>query len=91
MTFPRCSKLQSKRVHANSKKSTHRDASLPKDRRDRHLNEKKTIDIYKGDTVEINPATKSDLTKHFDKVQVDLKSDLSDWPKLRKELKRLSP
>jgi len=41
--------------------------------------------------VEINPAAKSDLTKHFDKIQVDLKSDLSDWPKVRKELKRLSP
>jgi len=64
---------------------------LPKERRDRHLKEKKATDICKGDTVEINPAAKSDLTKHFDKIQVDLKSDLSDWPKVRKKLKRLSP
>jgi bifunctional DNA-binding transcriptional regulator/antitoxin component of YhaV-PrlF toxin-antitoxin module len=59
---------------------------LPKDWRNRYLKGKKAIVIYKGDLVEIRPFTKSDLTKFFDKVEVDLKSDLSDWHKVRKEL-----
>ena len=43
--------------------------------------------VYKGDHVEIRPFNKSDLTKYFDKVEMDLKSDLSDWHKVRKELR----
>jgi len=38
--------------------------------------------------VEIRPFTKFDLSKYFDRVEVDLKSDLSDWHKVRKELQR---
>ena len=59
---------------------------LPKDWRNRYLKGKKAIVIYKGDLVEIRPFIKSDLTKFFDKVEVDLKSDLSDWHNVRKEL-----
>ena len=59
---------------------------LPKDWRNRYLKGKKAIIVYKGDLVEIRPFTKSDLTKYFDKVEVDLKSDLSDWNKVKKEL-----
>lgn len=29
---------------------------------------------------------KSDLTKFFDKVKVDIKSPLNDWEKVKKEL-----
>jgi len=61
---------------------------LPKNWRDRYLKGKKAIVVYKGDLVEIRPFTKFDLTKYFDKVEVDLKSDLSDWHKVRKELRR---
>lgn len=60
---------------------------LPKDWRNRYLKGKKAIIVYKGDVVEIRPFTKSDLTKYFDKVEVDLKSDLADWHKVRKELR----
>jgi len=60
---------------------------LPKEWRDRYLEGKKAIIIYKGDVVEIRPFEKCDLTKYFDKVKVDLKSDLSDWHKVRKELR----
>jgi bifunctional DNA-binding transcriptional regulator/antitoxin component of YhaV-PrlF toxin-antitoxin module len=60
---------------------------LPKNWRDRYLKGKKVIIVYKGDVVEIRPFKKSDLTKYFDKVEVDLKSDLSDWHKVRKELR----
>ena len=60
---------------------------LPKDWRDRYLKGKKAIIVYKGDVVEIRPFVESDLTKFFDKVEVDLKSDLSDWHNVRKELR----
>jgi bifunctional DNA-binding transcriptional regulator/antitoxin component of YhaV-PrlF toxin-antitoxin module len=63
---------------------------LPREWRARHLKGKKAIIICKGDLVEIRPFSKSDLTKYFDKVQVDLKSDLSEWHKVRKELKSVS-
>ncbi len=60
---------------------------LPKDWRDRYLKDKKAIIVSKGDVVEIRPFAKSDLTKYFDKVEVDIKSNLSDWHKVRKELR----
>ena len=60
---------------------------LPKDWRDRHLKGKKAIIVHKGDVVEIRPFIKSDLTKFFDRVEVDLISDLADWHKVRKELR----
>lgn len=60
---------------------------LPKNWRDRYLKGKKAIVSLKGDLIEIRPFTKADLTKYFDKVEVDLKADLSDWHKVRKELR----
>jgi len=60
---------------------------LPKEWRDRYLKGKKAIIVYKENVVEIRPFDKSDLTKYFDKLEVDLKSDLSDWHKVRKELR----
>ena len=63
---------------------------LPKEWRNRYLKGKKAIIVYKGDIVEIRPFTKSDLTKYFDKVEVELKSDLSDWHKVRNELKSVT-
>jgi bifunctional DNA-binding transcriptional regulator/antitoxin component of YhaV-PrlF toxin-antitoxin module len=62
---------------------------LPKNWRDRYLEGKKAIVSFKGDTIEIRPFTKVDLTKYFDKVDVELKADLSEWHKVRKELRRL--
>ncbi len=61
--------------------------SLPKDWRSKYLKGKKAIVISKGDTVEIRPYAKTDLTKYFDKVEVDLKANLSDWHSVRKELR----
>lgn len=61
---------------------------LPKSWRDRYLKGKKAIVVFKDDLVEIRPFEKSDLTKYFDKVEADLKSDFSDWHKVRKELRR---
>jgi bifunctional DNA-binding transcriptional regulator/antitoxin component of YhaV-PrlF toxin-antitoxin module len=62
---------------------------LPKNWRSRYLKGKKAIIVSKGDVVEVRPFTKADLTKYFDSVEVDLKSDLSEWHKVRKELRRL--
>ena len=62
---------------------------LPKNWRDRYLKVKKAIISFKGDLIEIRPFTKTDLTEYFDKVDVDLKADLSDWHKVRKELRRI--
>lgn len=61
---------------------------LPKNWRDRYLKGKKAIVSFKEDLIEIRPFTKADLTTYFDKVDVDLKADLSDWHKTRKELRR---
>jgi len=61
---------------------------LPKEWRNRYLKGKKAIVVFKGDSVEIRPFTRLDLTKYFDKVEVDLRWDLSDWHRVRKELRR---
>lgn len=60
---------------------------LPKTWRDKYLKNKKAIISAKGDTIEIKPYAATDLTEYFDKVDVDLKADLSDWHKVRKELR----
>ncbi len=62
---------------------------LPKNWRDRYLENKKAIVSLKGDTIEIRPFTNADLTKYFDKVDVEVKADLSEWHKVRKELRRM--
>lgn len=60
---------------------------LPKEWRNRYLKGKKAVVVYRGEIVEIRPFAKCDLTKYFDKVEVDLKADLDDWHKVRKELR----
>jgi len=60
---------------------------LPKSWRKKYLKNKKAIVSAKGDTIEIKPFTSIDLTEYFDKIEVDIKADLSDWHKVRRELK----
>ena len=60
---------------------------LPKIWREKYLKNKKAIVSAKGDTIEIKPFTSIDLTEYFDKIEVDIKADLSDWHKVRRELK----
>ncbi|MFB3889068.1 MAG: AbrB/MazE/SpoVT family DNA-binding domain-containing protein [Candidatus Bathyarchaeia archaeon] len=60
---------------------------LPKNWRNRYLKGKKAIVVFKEDVVEIRPFDKSDLTKYFNRIELDLKSDLSDWHKVKKELR----
>jgi len=61
---------------------------LPKIWRDRYLKDKKAVVSFKGDLIEIRPFENMDLTKYFDKIEVDLKADMSDWHKVREELRR---
>lgn len=61
---------------------------LPKTWRDRYLKDKKAVVSQKGDIIEIRPFEDIDLTKYFDIIKVDLKADLSDWHKVREELRR---
>jgi bifunctional DNA-binding transcriptional regulator/antitoxin component of YhaV-PrlF toxin-antitoxin module len=61
---------------------------LPKMWRDRYLKDKKAIISLKGDLIEIRPFENTDLTKYFDKMEADVKADLSDWHKVREELRR---
>jgi len=60
---------------------------LPKNWRNRYMKGRKAIIVSKGELIEIRPFVKSDLTQYFDKVAVDLKSDLSNWHQVRKELR----
>jgi len=60
---------------------------LPKNWRDRYLKDKKAVITQKGDLIEIRPFEEIDLTKYFDSIEVDLKTDLSDWHKVREELR----
>jgi bifunctional DNA-binding transcriptional regulator/antitoxin component of YhaV-PrlF toxin-antitoxin module len=61
---------------------------LPKIWRDRYLKDKKAVISQKGDLIEIRPFKEIDLTKYFDSIEVNLKADLSDWHKVREELRR---
>jgi len=61
---------------------------LPKMWRDRYLKDKKAVVSQKGDVIEIRPFEDIDLTKYFDIIKVDLKADLSDWHKVKEELRR---
>jgi bifunctional DNA-binding transcriptional regulator/antitoxin component of YhaV-PrlF toxin-antitoxin module len=58
----------------------------PRTWRKKYLKHKKVIVSTKGDNIEIKPLTVVDLTEYFDKIKVDVKADLSDWHKVRKEL-----
>jgi bifunctional DNA-binding transcriptional regulator/antitoxin component of YhaV-PrlF toxin-antitoxin module len=60
---------------------------LPKIWREKYLKNKKAIVSAKGDTIEIKPFAAIDLAEYFDKLNIDLKADLSDWHKVRKELR----
>ena len=62
---------------------------IPKAWRSKHLDTGKVVMRLKEGVIEIVPYRALDLTRLFDKLRVDVKSDLSDWHSLRRELKRL--
>mgnify|MGYP006295554625 CR=1 FL=1 len=60
---------------------------VPKKWRKKHPGKEYVLEIEE-DEVKIYPLKKESLTKHIDSIEIDLESDLSDWHKIRKELKK---
>jgi len=61
--------------------------SLPSKWRKKHLGENGRVTItQKGDEIIITPLKITKFSDLFDTVEVDLKSDLSEWDKVKKEL-----
>lgn len=58
---------------------------LPKEWRKKYAG-KSVIVRVEGDTIIIRPRSRIDITKYFDRIEVDLSSDLSDWRAVRREL-----
>ena len=61
--------------------------SLPSKWRKEHLGDSGKVTItQKGDEIIITPLKPGKLSDLFDTIEVDLKSDLTDWNKVKKEL-----
>ncbi len=61
---------------------------IPKKWRSMVLKGDKVVLRLKENSIEIEPWKKPDLTRFFDSVEADVKSDLSDWRAVRRELRR---
>jgi len=61
---------------------------IPKEWRDRHDKVRKFVVRLEKGEIRMTPVETVDLTEYFDSIEVDLKSDLSDWHSIRKELRR---
>ncbi|HDN83558.1 MAG TPA: AbrB/MazE/SpoVT family DNA-binding domain-containing protein [Candidatus Altiarchaeales archaeon] len=59
---------------------------LPKNWREKYAKKGKVVLKVENDTIIIKPYELVDLTEFFDKIEVDVKSDLSDWKSVRREL-----
>ncbi|RLF97887.1 MAG: AbrB/MazE/SpoVT family DNA-binding domain-containing protein [Candidatus Wolframiiraptor sp.] len=59
---------------------------LPKNWREKYAKKGKVVLKVENDTIIIKPYELVDLTEFFDKIEVDVKSDLSDWNSVRREL-----
>ncbi|MCD6508942.1 MAG: AbrB/MazE/SpoVT family DNA-binding domain-containing protein [Thermoprotei archaeon] len=63
---------------------------IPKSWRERYARSGKVILRIKEGLIEILPEETFDLTKYFNSIELDLKSDLSDWHDVRRELRGVS-
>ena len=61
---------------------------IPAEWRKKWLRRNKVILRRRGEVLEILPYKEVDLTAFFDRAEVDIKTDLSDWHALRKELRK---
>ena len=59
---------------------------LPKEWRDRYVRNGKVLLRIEGEKIIIRPYKLVRLSKFFDSIEVDIKSDLSDWKSVRREL-----
>jgi bifunctional DNA-binding transcriptional regulator/antitoxin component of YhaV-PrlF toxin-antitoxin module len=61
---------------------------IPAEWRKKYLRGSKVILRNRGEVLEIRPREKVDLTAFFDRAEVEIKSNLSDWHALRRELRK---
>ena len=61
---------------------------IPKKWREEYLKGRRIVMRIRGDVIEIMLERLFDLTKFFDSIEVDVKSDLADWHKVKKELRK---
>jgi len=61
---------------------------IPAEWRRQYLRGTKVILRNRGEVLEILPREKVDLTAFFDRAEVDVKANLSDWHAVRRELRR---
>ncbi len=61
---------------------------IPASWRKKHLRGNKVLLRPKGEALEIVPQDEVDLTAHFDAAEADIRSDLSDWHGVRRELRK---
>ncbi|RLF19403.1 MAG: AbrB/MazE/SpoVT family DNA-binding domain-containing protein [Thermoprotei archaeon] len=59
---------------------------LPKEWRDKYAKNGKVLLRIEGEKIIIRPYKLPSLSQFFDSIEVDIKSDLSDWKSVRREL-----
>jgi len=59
---------------------------LPKKWRQKYAKKGKVILRVEGEKIIIEPLKLPDLTEFFDSVEVEIKSDLSNWKSVKREL-----
>lgn len=62
---------------------------IPKEWRKKYIRGRKFVMRLEKGEIRMIPVEPVDLTEYFDSIEVDLKSDLSDWHSVRKELRRV--
>jgi len=60
---------------------------IPKDWRKGKLKGKVLMKLKDDSSIEIIPYNSLDLTKYFDSIEIEVKSPLTDWHSLRRELR----
>lgn len=61
---------------------------IPAAWRKKYLRGRTVILRNRGEILEILPGTKVDLTAFFDRAEVEIEGDLSDWHAVRRELRK---
>ncbi len=61
---------------------------IPAEWRKKYMRGKKVLLRNRGEILEILPREKVDLTAFFDRAEVEVKADWSDWHAVRRELRK---
>lgn len=63
---------------------------LPKKWRDQHLKNHSVVMLVKDDEIIVKAHKTEDISDLIDSIELDIKSDLSDWDAVKKELQEIS-